>query len=868
MRLIRRRVTIRLEQVGRRGPQGPAGQGVPTGGAINQFLKKNSSTDNDTVWGGLTTSSVTDNAIPRFDGTEGVLVQDSGWSIDDTDDIISPTQIFSNGYRTGGKIKNVTQLLFDWSYNQTVRPKTVAEGGDIGSAVLVKWNATIDESQPLLGPKIQPGIFGPRPLFNIEGSINLEVDLQPFGFGPMSYGSQLEITNANSENRKFVPGWVYMANNIIHANGGTSTIVNNDTLPGTPSYVDNQILSTTNGGTLSGVAAGYELMSFASVPFVGPGVTIPLRTAYRVADINVEELGYLPREPLGQIDRQAGLYVKYLDAADENIGVLNESSTVNTGFAVEIDDADTEIPLVATTLLLDNTTGSDVALTSVPTIPDGFEDGHELVLINNGSDNITLQGEASLSGSNLLEDLTLEPQQAARLVYGSGAWLQTSTQIPDGTYIPNSTTVSTGNFAIQSANASSIGGLIRGAASQTANLTEWQNSSASTLAYVNPTGQISTPAIGNTTTSSNSLELYPNFATASTNNTGRIKLMERLVSDRSFTIDANFTGIFHEWYYNQIHVSGTKTISTNGNLGEYVTFRDSSTIKWSAQQVFTTVNLFDAVITLEPVASANRTDNSSEYRMFSARATYAPDISTANTVTGTAFGGYLSAQAVGIKSGSHASAAVVMPTMFGFKSIMGVSTQATVTTARHFWASASSITGSMDTLIGVDIEALSIATTNIGVRIAKANTYSLQLSGTDGTAASGITFGTDTNLYRSAANTLKTDDALTVDGKLTYYQSLVIESGTSRTLALTDASSYIRLTNATECDVTVPDNADVAFPVGTQIFLRSGDAGVYTIVEDTSVTVNPPVGGSLVLAGDATLIKVATDEWDLVGATA
>lgn len=109
---------------------------------------------------------------------------------------------------------------------------------------------------------------------------------------------------------------------------------------------------------------------------------------------------------------------------------------------------------------------------------------------------------------------------------------------------------------------------------------------------------------------------------------------------------------------------------------------------------------------------------------------------------------------------------------------------------------------------------------------------------------------------------------VTVDNNATPKASILTESGTTRTLAITDSWDYIRLTNGTSCDVTVPDNADLPFPIGTQIYLRSAGAGVYTIVEDTSVTVNPPVGGSLVLAGDATLVKVATDEWDLVGATA
>jgi hypothetical protein len=54
----------------------------------------------------------------------------------------------------------------------------------------------------------------------------------------------------------------------------------------------------------------------------------------------------------------------------------------------------------------------------------------------------------------------------------------------------------------------------------------------------------------------------------------------------------------------------------------------------------------------------------------------------------------------------------------------------------------------------IDVAAQTGATTNIGVRIDKASQYTLQLSSTAGDAASGITWGTDTQLYRSAANTL------------------------------------------------------------------------------------------------------------------
>ena len=55
---------------------------------------------------------------------------------------------------------------------------------------------------------------------------------------------------------------------------------------------------------------------------------------------------------------------------------------------------------------------------------------------------------------------------------------------------------------------------------------------------------------------------------------------------------------------------------------------------------------------------------------------------------------------------------------------------------------------------------------------------SLTLSGTSTSAASGITFATDTNLYRSAANTLATDDRLSIGGSLSFGGSLEFSDNT------------------------------------------------------------------------------------------
>lgn len=84
----------------------PAGQGVPTGGTINQVLQKNSSTNYDTSWVTLSgggsgdvvgPASATDNAVVRFDGTTGKLVQNSAVTIADT-----------TGNITGGTYNKVT----------------------------------------------------------------------------------------------------------------------------------------------------------------------------------------------------------------------------------------------------------------------------------------------------------------------------------------------------------------------------------------------------------------------------------------------------------------------------------------------------------------------------------------------------------------------------------------------------------------------------------------------------------------------------------------------------------------------------------------------------------------------------------------
>lgn len=93
------------------------------------------------------------------------------------------------------------------------------------------------------------------------------------------------------------------------------------------------------------------------------------------------------------------------------------------------------------------------------------------------------------------------------------------------------------------------------------------------------------------------------------------------------------------------------------------------------------------------------------------------------------------------------------------------------------------------------------------------------------------------------------------------------QTGTSYTLVLTDAAKLVTLTNAAAITLTVPPNASVAFPIGTQILLYQGGAGAVTVAAGAGVTIRAE-GAKDEIVGQyavAALLKLATDEWVLFG---
>lgn len=89
----------------------------------------------------------------------------------------------------------------------------------------------------------------------------------------------------------------------------------------------------------------------------------------------------------------------------------------------------------------------------------------------------------------------------------------------------------------------------------------------------------------------------------------------------------------------------------------------------------------------------------------------------------------------------------------------------------------------------------------------------------------------------------------------------------SYTLVLADANKLVRMNVASANDLTIPPNSSVAFGIGTVIYVEQMGAGTTTIVAGSGVTINPTAKKTPYQYGVVTLVQVAADVWNVIGAT-
>ena len=93
------------------------------------------------------------------------------------------------------------------------------------------------------------------------------------------------------------------------------------------------------------------------------------------------------------------------------------------------------------------------------------------------------------------------------------------------------------------------------------------------------------------------------------------------------------------------------------------------------------------------------------------------------------------------------------------------------------------------------------------------------------------------------------------------------QTGTTYTLAASDAGDLVTLTNASAITLTVPTNASVPFAIGTQITIAQSGAGQVTVSPAVGVTVSAADTATKLRVqwSAATLIKTNTNNWILIG---
>ena len=110
--------------------------------------------------------------------------------------------------------------------------------------------------------------------------------------------------------------------------------------------------------------------------------------------------------------------------------------------------------------------------------------------------------------------------------------------------------------------------------------------------------------------------------------------------------------------------------------------------------------------------------------------------------------------------------------------------------------------------------------------------------------------------------TVQASAALAIDAK----------TGTTYTFVLTDANNELITASNASAQTYYPTNASVAFPIGCQINIIGIGAGQVTIQAVTSGTTSVLSTGATAAApklraqySAATLVKVATDAWYVIG---
>ena len=180
-------------------------------------------------------------------------------------------------------------------------------------------------------------------------------------------------------------------------------------------------------------------------------------------------------------------------------------------------------------------------------------------------------------------------------------------------------------------------------------------------------------------------------------------------------------------------------------------------------------------------------------------------------------------------------------------------------------------TGAVSSVCNVSPDAngnVTLSASNVG---ALPSTYTPPVSSVNGETGAVTLDASDVGALPS--NTTAADiNAAELDSnskvKAAQASSAIVSKTASFTLALTDAGRFIGVNSWSDVTATIPTNASVAFPVGTEVEIAQLGAGAVTIAGASGVTIDS-LDSMLSIAGQYATVclkKIGTNEWLLAGA--
>ncbi len=231
-------------------------------------------------------------------------------------------------------------------------------------------------------------------------------------------------------------------------------------------------------------------------------------------------------------------------------------------------------------------------------------------------------------------------------------------------------------------------------------------------------------------------------------------------------------------------------------------------------------------------------------------------------LTATGFAGPLTGDVTGNASGSAGSCTGNSATATNSTTVTVADTTDTTCNVALF----ESATGSLGAKTDGGI------TYNAGTGTLTATAFAGALTGNVTGNASGSA-ATVTGAAQTAITSVGTLSALTVTGAVTAGSivaplAINAQTGTTYTFQLSDAGKLVTASNGSAQTYTVPPNSAEAFDVGTAITIIGIGAGKVTLAQGSGVTINSKDSEKAIdgVHASVTLIKTATDTWQLIGA--